>query len=400
MANGFDFRLLATDGASRRGELTTAHGVVQTPAFMPVGTQGAVKGMTERDLRENGAEIILANTYHLYLRPGDELIARRGGLHRFIGWDGPILTDSGGFQAYSLGARRRIDEQGICFRSHLDGGEHMITPERATDIQARLGSDIAMALDECLGNPAVEETARLSMERSLRWGRRSRERYQWLRSQPMDRTLDGHSGTPLRTNPGQVQFGIVQGSVYRELREESARETQKTGFDAYAIGGLSVGEPNEVMYEVVGFTAPLLPVDRPRYLMGTGTPLDLFECVARGIDLFDCVMPTRNARNGQLFTSRGPVNIKNACYAEDDRPIDETCSCYTCRRFSRAYLRHLFLAKEIGASTLNTLHNIHFYLDTLGRIREAIAFGSLERLKQTFHQSYSLRPLAHDADAD
>ncbi len=398
MPNSFEFRLLARDGAARRGELTTAHGVVQTPAFMPVGTQGAVKGMTERELRESGAQIILANTYHLYLRPGDELIARRGGLHRFVGWDGPILTDSGGFQAFSLGPRRRIDEQGICFRSHLDGSEHLLTPERATDIQARLGSDVAMALDECLGNPASEDDARRSMERSVRWGTRSRERYLWLRSQPAEATLDGR--TPLRTNAGQVQFGIVQGSVYPELREQSARETRAADFDGYAIGGLSVGEPSSVMYEVVAFTAPLLPADRPRYLMGTGTPLDLFECVARGIDLFDCVLPTRNARNGQLFTSRGPLNIKNACYAEDDRPVDESCSCYACTRFTRAYLRHLFLAKEIGASTLNTLHNIRFYLDTLARIRDAIAFGSFERLRETFHQSYSLRPLAHDADDD
>jgi queuine tRNA-ribosyltransferase len=397
MANAFEFRILASDGAARRGELTTPHGVVQTPAFMPVGTQGAVKGMTERDLRENGAEIILANTYHLYLRPGDRLIARRGGLHRFIGWDGPILTDSGGFQAFSLGPRRRITEEGICFRSHLDGSEHLLTPELAADIQARLGSDIAMALDECLAHPATEDEARRSMERTLRWGRRSRQRLLWLQSQPSGAVLeDGR--TPVRTNPGQAQFGIVQGSVYPDLREESARETQAIGFDAYAIGGLSVGESVDVMYETVSATAPLLAADRPRHLMGTGTPLDLIECVARGIDLFDCVMPTRNARNGQLFTGQGPLNVKNACYAEDDRPVDETCECYTCRHYSRAYLRHLFLAKEIGASTLNTLHNLHFYLDTLGRIREAIAFGSFESLRRAFHQSYSLRLLAHDAD--
>ena len=408
MATAFEFRLLATDGAARRGEMTTPHGVVQTPAFMPVGTQGAVKGMTERDLRETGAQIILANTYHLYLRPGDRLIARRGGLHRFIGWDGPILTDSGGFQAFSLGprepgrgsrvgvpqpARRRIAEDGICFRSHLDGSEHLLKPELATDTQARLGSDIAMALDECLGHPATADQARQSMERTLRWGRRSRDRLLWLRSQPPDAVLEDGL-TPVRTNPGQVQFGIVQGSVYPDLREESARETRAIGFDAYAIGGLSVGEPIDVMYDTVAATAPLLPADRPRYLMGTGTPLDLVECVARGIDVFDCVMPTRNARNGQLFTGHGPLNIKNARYGEDDRPVEETCRCYTCRHYSRAYLRHLFLAKEIAACTLNTLHNLHFYLDTLARIRDAIMFNSFESLRRTFHQSYSLRLLS------
>jgi queuine tRNA-ribosyltransferase len=397
MANQFDFRLLATDGAARRGEMTTPHGVVRTPAFMPVGTQGAVKGMSARDLRENGAEIILANTYHLYLRPGDRLVARRGGLHRFIGWDRAVLTDSGGYQAFSLGARRRITEEGICFRSHLDGTEHMLTPERAVEIQARLGSDVAMVLDECLGYPATEQAARESMERTLRWASRSRDRLLALRSRAGEAD-DDNRGTPAVTNPGQVQFGIVQGGVSHDLRRRSAEATRAIGFEAYAIGGLSVGEPIDVMYDTVAATAPLLPADRTRYLVGTGTPLDLFECVARGIDLFDCVLPTRNARNGQLFTRRGPLTIKNARYAEDDRPVDEECGCYTCRHHSRAYLRHLFLAKEIGASTLNTLHNIHFYLDTLSRIRDAIVFGSFETLKTTFHQSYSLRLLAHDAD--
>ena len=422
MADALIFRLLACDGAARRGVLTTAHGAIQTPAFMPVGTQGAVKGMTPRDLRGAGAQIILANTYHLFLRPGDELIARRGGLHRFMAWDGPILTDSGGFQAFSLGARRAIDEQGIRFRSHLDGREHLLTPERALDIQANLGSDIAMTLDECLAYPADRDAARHSMERTLRWARRGRERFLELkgradrgsafdcaqaREDPRHCPSDITGGTPVPrasgptiTNPGQLQFGIVQGSVYPDLREESARETVAVGFDAYAIGGLSVGEPFDVMYETVATTAPLLPYDRPRYLMGTGTPLDLVEGVARGIDLFDCVMPTRNARNGQLFTSQGRLNIKNARYAEDDRPADERCGCYTCRHFSRAYLRHLFLAGEIGASTLNTLHNLQFYLDTLARIRDAIVFGSLETLRRTLHQSYSHRSHVHDADDD
>ena len=361
--------------------MTTAHGDVETPAFMPVGTQGAVKGITHRDLETLGAEILLSNTYHLYLRPGDDLIARRGGLHRFIGWTRPILTDSGGYQVFSLAARRTIDEQGAHFRSHLDGSAHSLTPEKATDIQAQLGSDIAMVLDECLAHPADEVAARASMERTLRWACRARDRFLALR--------DGLVPGVRVCNPGQAQFGIVQGGVFPELREESARQTVGIGFEAYAIGGLSVGEPTEVMYDAVSRTAPCLPVDRPRYLMGTGTPQDLVESVARGIDLFDCVLPTRNARNGQLFTSEGRINIKNARYAEDDRPPDPACGCYTCRTCSRAYLRHLYMAGEINASTLNTLHNLHFYLDTLGRIRDAIAFGRFESFRLAFHRSLS-----------
>jgi queuine tRNA-ribosyltransferase len=369
----FDFKVTHTDGAARRGELTTAHGVVQTPAFMPVGTQGAVKGVTHRDLESCGAEILLSNTYHLYLRPGDDLIARRGGLHAFIGWSKPILTDSGGYQVFSLRERRTIDEEGARFRSHLDGSPHMLTPEKAADIQAQLGSDIAMVLDECLAYPATDAQARASMERTLRWARRGRDRFLAVR--------DGHVLGVLATNPGQAQFGIVQGSVLPHLREESARETVAIGFEAYAIGGLSVGEPVDVMYDIVGRTTPLLPADRPRYLMGTGTPLDIVESVARGIDMFDCVLPTRNARNGQLFTSQGKINIKNARYAEDDGPLDPACRCYTCRHFSRAYLRHLFVAGEINASTLNTLHNLNFYLDTLRGIRESLMFGKFQSFR-------------------
>jgi len=380
--------------------MTTAHGIVESPAFMPVGTQGAVKGVTHRDLDSSGAEILLSNTYHLYLRPGDDLIARRGGLHRFIGWTKPILTDSGGYQVFSLAARRStgapsartvragvvVDEQGAHFRSHLDGSAHSLTPEKATDIQAQLGSDIAMVLDECLAHPADAAAARQSMERTLRWARRARDRFLALR--------DGLAPGVIVSNPGQAQFGIVQGSVFPELRQESARRTVEIGFDAYAIGGLSVGEPIDVMYDIVSRTTPCLPDDRPRYLMGTGTPEDLVEAVARGVDLFDCVLPTRNARNGQLFTSEGRINIKNARYAEDDRPPDPACSCYTCRTASRAYLRHLFLAGEMNASTLNTLHNLHFYLDTLRRIRDAIAFGRFESFRLGLHQSLSRQP--HD----
>ena len=390
-ASVFRFSLLHTDRGARRGLMSTPHGDVETPAFMPVGTQGAVKGIAHRDLESIGAQILLSNTYHLYLRPGDDLIARRGGLHRFIGWNRPILTDSGGFQVFSLSDRRTITEEGARFKSHLDGSSHLLTPEKATDIQAQLGSDIAMVFDECLAHPATPDTVRQSMERTLRWARRARDRWEALNSRPI--------GGVTVTNPGQAQFGIVQGGVLPDLREESARQTVAVGFEAYAIGGLSVGEPTDVMYNVLEKTTPWLPADRPRYLMGAGTPEDLVEAVARGVDLFDCVLPTRNARNGQLFTSEGRINIKNARYAEDDRPLDPDCGCYTCRTHSRAYLRHLFLAGEIGAATLNTLHNLSFYLDTLRRIREAIAFGRFEGFKVDFLQRLS-RPSGGAAPPD
>jgi queuine tRNA-ribosyltransferase len=377
----FDFRVTHVDGHARVGLITTAHGDVQTPAFMPVATQGAVKGVTERDLADLGAEIVLSNTYHLFLRPGDDLIARRGGLHRFIGWTKPILTDSGGYQVFSLAARRTVAEEGVRFQSHLDGSSHMLTPERTADIQAQLGSDIAMVLDECLAHPAEVGAARVSMDRTLRWAERARRRMLALRA--------GEAPEVVVTNDEQAHFGIVQGSVFPELREESAERTVAIGFEGYAIGGLSVGEPIDVMYDIVGRTAPRLPADRIRYLMGAGTPEDLVESVARGVDLFDCVLPTRNARNGQLFTSEGRINIKNARYAEDDRPPDPECRCYTCRRFSRAYLRHLFVAGEMNAATLNTLHNLNFYLDTLRRIRESVAFGRFESFRIAFHQRLS-----------
>jgi queuine tRNA-ribosyltransferase len=377
----FRFTLTSTDGDARRGEFETPHGVVQTPAFMPVGTQGAVKAALHRDVEELGAEIILGNTYHLFLRPGDELIARRGGLHRFIGWDRPILTDSGGYQVFSLAERRTITEEGADFQSHLDGSRHLLTPERATDIQARLGSDIAMVFDECMSYPATEEDVAASMRRSVRWAERCRARLVELRAGAVD-------GVAV-SNAGQAQFGIIQGGVYENLRAESAERTVAIGFEGYAIGGLSVGEPADVMYEVTAQAARRLPADQPRYLMGTGTPVDLVECVARGIDMFDCVMPTRHARNGQLFTSEGKINIKNARYAEDDRPLDPACGCYTCRRHSRAYLRHMYMAGEMAAGALNTLHNLSFYLDTMRRIRDAIAFRSFDRFRQEFLRSAS-----------
>jgi queuine tRNA-ribosyltransferase len=380
----FSFELLRTDGRARRGVLRTPHGDVQTPVFMPVGTLGAVKALTHGQLEDAGAEIILGNTYHLHLRPGDPVIARRGGLHRFIGWPHPLLTDSGGYQVFSLNDRRTLSEEGVAFRSHLDGSRHVLTPESVVDIQARLGSDVAMTFDECLSYPAAHDQACQSMERTLRWARRARDRFLAVR--------EGGSPDVAITNAGQAQFGIVQGGVYPDLRERSVEGTVTIGFEAYAIGGLSVGEPVEDMYRIVEQTCAWLPADRPRYLMGTGTPADLVECVARGADMFDCVMPTRNARNGQLFTRRGRLNIKNAAFAEDDRPPDEGCACYTCRTCSRAYLRHLYIAGEMTAATLNTLHNVQFYLDTMRSIRDAIEFGRFEDLRQGFHQIRSPRP--------
>jgi queuine tRNA-ribosyltransferase len=374
------FRVTHEDGRARAGLIETPHGAIETPAFMPVGTRGAVKAMTHRDLEAMGASIILGNTYHLYLRPGDQLIARRGGLHRFMAWERPILTDSGGYQVFSLGDRCRISEEGARFRSHLDGSDHLLTPESAVDIQARLGSDIAMVLDECTSYPATHDQARVSLERTARWAARNRTRFLEIASGAVDVGA---------TNPGQAQFGIVQGGVYADLRARSAELTRAIGFEGYAIGGLSVGEPVDVMYDIVDRTADLLPRDQPRYLMGTGMPDDLVEAVARGIDMFDCVLPTRNARNGQLLTRRGILNIRNARFAEDDRPPDPECGCYTCQRHSRAYLRHLTVAGEMLGATLNTVHNLFFYLDTMRAIREAIKFGSFGMFRQAFHQAFS-----------
>jgi queuine tRNA-ribosyltransferase len=381
----FSFRLTHTDGRARRGTLTTPHGTIDTPVFMPVGTQGTVKAVTHAQLEALGASIILGNTYHLHLRPGDALIGSLGGLHRFSGWNRPLLTDSGGYQVFSLTDRRTLTENGVAFNSHLDGSAHILTPEIAVDIQARLGSDISMAFDECLPYPVDHDVAREAVDRTLRWAARGRHRFQEVYSHPE------RAGGVQPTNMGQVQFGIVQGGVFADLRERSTAGTLAVGFDAYAIGGLSVGEPVEVMYDVVAYTAPWLPEERPRYLMGAGTPADLVECVARGIDMFDCVLPTRNARNGQLFTSAGRLNIGNAAFARDERPIEEGCRCYTCRTHSRAYLRHLFVAREMTAGTLNSLHNLQFYLDTMGRIREAIEFGRFENFRQAFHQTWSRR---------
>ncbi len=380
----FRFDVSDRDGAARRGRLHLAHGVVETPAFMPVGTRAAVKGVTVDQLHALGAEIVLANTYHLHLRPGDELIARAGGLHAFTGWDVPVLTDSGGYQVFSLAARRRLTEEGVTFQSHLDGRACLLSPETAVDIQARLGSDIAMMFDECPSWPATHDDAAGAMERTLRWARRGRDRFLALGA--------GEAPEVTRPTRGQAQFGIIQGGTFKDLRDRSVAGTVAVGFEAYAIGGLSVGEPVANMYDVVAHTAAQLPKDLPRYLMGTGTPADLLESVARGIDLFDCVLPTRNARNGQLFTRRGVIAIKNARYAEDPLPPDPDCVCPTCRRHSRAYLRHLFLSGEIGGAVLNTLHNLYFYLDTMREIRNAIASGTFETFKREFLHTIALPP--------
>ncbi|HEX5069494.1 MAG TPA: tRNA guanosine(34) transglycosylase Tgt [Vicinamibacterales bacterium] len=383
MSADFAFEITARDGRARCGRLHLAHGVVHTPAFMPVGTRGAIKGLTMAQLDDLGAEIMLANAYHLHVRPGDETIARAGGLHAFTGWRKPILTDSGGFQVFSLAGRRTVTDEGVVFQSHLDGRALALSAESVTDIQMRLGSDVAMVFDECTAWPATRDAAAAAVRRTLQWARRARDRFHAI-------GLGQASGLP-RPTPGQAQFGIVQGGTFQDLRDESVAGTVAVGFEAYAIGGLSVGEPPELMYEVAGQTAAQLPDAAPRYLMGAGMPNDLVEAVVRGVDLFDCVLPTRNARNGQLFTQDGPISIKNARYADDQGPPDPECRCPTCRTHSRAYLRHLFLSGEMAGSTLNTVHNLHFYLDTMGRIRKAIEFGILADFARAFLDRYTRR---------
>ncbi len=352
------FELLQTDASSRArlGKITTPHGVIDTPVFMPVGTQATVKTLRTDDLMRCGASIILGNTYHLYLRPGHELIRQFGGLHRFMNWPNPILTDSGGFQIFSLGKLVRVTEEGARFQSHLDGSRHLISPERAMEIQVALGSDVIMALDECTPYPATYDSARLSMELTCRWAARC--------------------VAVAEDRPGGL-FGIVQGSVYPELRSQCAEVLRGLPFDGYAIGGLAVGEPQATMYDLVEHTASQLPEHQPRYLMGVGRPRDILQSVRSGVDMFDCVMPTRNARNGFLFTSEGRVVIKNARYRDDDRPLDPACACYTCQHHSRAYLRHLFMAGEILGLHLNTVHNVTYYLQLMAQIRQAIRDGTL-----------------------
>jgi len=360
----FSFQVLKTDPTGARlGRLTTPHGVIDTPAFMPVGTAGTVKGLTQEALADLGVQILLGNTYHLYLRPGHKLIRNMGGLHRFMSWPGAILTDSGGYQVFSLADLRKVTDEGVRFRSHLDGSEHFLTPEKSIEIQQALGSDIAMVLDECIEYPAERGRAAEAARRTADWARRCRD---------YAREREDAS-----TTPGQALFGIVQGGAYADLRRESARRLVELDFPGYAIGGLAVGEPHEMTCELAAAAAAELPAARPRYLMGVGFPEQLSDYVACGVDMMDCVLPTRNARNGCLFTSAGRISIKNARYAADSRPLDENCSCMVCRNYSRAYLRHLYMANEVLAAILNTHHNVHFYLDTMRKIRQAIAFGEL-----------------------
>ena len=369
------FEVMATCGAARRGRLAFARGVVDTPVFMPVGTYGTVKAMTAEELESLGVQIILGNTFHLMLRPGSELVRSLGGLHRFMHWQRPILTDSGGFQVFSLGARTRIREDGVEFGSPVDGDRVLLTPAKAMAVQADLGSDIQMILDECTPYPADEAAARASMERSLRWARSSREAF--------DAQGSGARGLSL--------FGIVQGGVHASLREASLAGLLDIGFDGLAIGGLSVGEPEEERLQVLSHLLPRMPAASPRYLMGVGTPADIVKAVCLGVDMFDCVMPTRHARNGHLFTADGVVKIRNACYRDDPRPLQEDCACYTCRNYSRAYLRHLDACGEILAARLNTIHNLHFYMQLMAGLRGAIAAGTLE--------AYAREILARQANA-
>jgi queuine tRNA-ribosyltransferase len=382
MDQPLSFKINAQEGNARAGLIRTRRGEIETPVFMPVGTAGSVKGIRFEELESDDLEarIILGNTYHLWLRPGVETLRACGGLHRFIGWDRALLTDSGGFQVWSLGALRKISEQGAEFRSHVDGSLRFLSPEVSMAVQAALGSDIVMVFDECAAGKASHEEARQSMELTARWARRSREQFDSLQHEEADagrKPAEGLSGS-------QALFGIVQGAAHLDLRRESLQRTMEIGFDGYAIGGLSVGEEKTVMWEVVGEIAPFLPADRPRYLMGVGTPEDLLDAVALGVDMFDCVLPTRNGRNGQAFTSRGKLNIKNAQWVTDARPLDETCHCSVCLRHSRAYLRHLYLSSEMLGSILLTHHNLAFFLDTMRCVRQSIRSGKFTQFRREF----------------
>jgi queuine tRNA-ribosyltransferase len=376
---GFSFELLKTDGAARLGRMLTGHGAVDTPAFMPVATQGSVKSLAPSDLVVAGAQILLANTYHLLLRPGHELVRELGGLHRFMGWEGPILTDSGGFQVWSLSKLRRIGEEGVEFRSHVDGSLRTLSPESCIAVQHALGVDVLHPLDECLAQPATVEETERSLALTLRW---------------LARALAAHRAAGA---PGAL-FGIVQGGTHEALRRRAVEVVGALDLPGHAIGGLAVGEPKPVMYDITELVAGLLPPDRPRYLMGVGKPPDLVEAVARGVDLFDCVLPTRNARNGQAFTADGPLNISNARFTRDPAPLEAGCPCEACRRFSRAYLRHLFVARELLAYRLLTLHNLTFYLGLMRDMREAIAQDTFGRFRSRFLERYGVESLRGSAD--
>ena len=375
----FSFTVGKTDPTgARRGLLSTPHGPAETPFFMPVGTQASVKALRNEALEELGAEIILANTYHLYLRPGHDLVHKLGGLHRFMSWPHPILTDSGGYQVFSLSELRKVTDEGVRFRSHLDGSEHLLSPEKAVEIQLALGSDIAMALDECISTPAPRDQAESALRRTTAWAARARARFLERRDQNGDLP--------------QWQFGIVQGATFADLRRESARQLMDIDFPGYAVGGLAVGEPHATTCEMTAEVTALLPREKPRYLMGVGRPEQIADYVALGVDMMDCVLPTRAARHACLYTSEGRLLIKNARYAQEQNPIDPRCTCSVCRRYTRAYLRHLFAAGEITAAILATHHNVHFYLDIMRQIREAIEFGNLAKFSSEMHARYSAEP--------
>ncbi len=381
------FELLATEGQARSATFTTGRGVIETPVFMPVGTAGTVKGIRFEELEspDLDARIILGNTYHLWLRPGIEAIKAAGGLHKFIGWDRAMLTDSGGFQVWSLGALRKISEAGTEFRSHIDGSLKFLSPEISMEVQTVLGAEIAMAFDECAPGEATHEEAQRSMELTLRWARRSKEAFEVAQVANLRAVESREPGSQINNlRHRQALFGIIQGASHLDLRRESLARTVEIGFDGYAIGGLSVGEEKHVMMEVIEEVAPRMPADKPRYLMGVGTPQDLIEAVARGVDMFDCVLPTRNGRNGQAFTSRGKLNIKNARYATDQGPLDESCNCSVCRRHSRAYIRHLYQSGEMLASILLTHHNLAFFLDTMRRVRQAIRSDQFAQFRREY----------------
>jgi queuine tRNA-ribosyltransferase len=366
----FSFELIAqsTESRSRAGIIHTSRGVVETPVFMPVGTRGSVKSVTPEELQDVGAQIILGNTYHLYLRPGCDVIGRFGGLHEFMHWDGPILTDSGGFQVFSLAKLAKISEAGVTFQSHLDGSSHLLTPENVIEIQNCLGSDIIMCLDDCIQYPATKKDSLTALEITTNWAKRCKCAWQEI------------------SGGDTALFGIVQGGMCRDLRQRSAQELMEIDFPGYAIGGLSVGEPTELMLEIAEHSLPHLPAAKPRYIMGVGTPENLIELVALGADMFDCVLPTRNARNGQIFTQFGTVNISNAQYKEDTEPLDSGCQCYTCRNYSRAYLRHLYMARELLVYRLNTIHNVYFFINFMKKIRQAILANEFEAFRKAYYQ--------------
>ncbi|MGH1330546.1 MAG: tRNA guanosine(34) transglycosylase Tgt [Paracoccaceae bacterium] len=365
MSKRFSFEVKATDGRARLGQIDTPRGAIRTPAFMPVGTAATVKAMMPESVAATGADILLGNTYHLMLRPGAERIDRLGGLHKFMNWQKPILTDSGGFQVMSLSGLRKMSEEGVKFKSHIDGSDHMLTPERSMEIQRLLGSDIVMAFDECTPFPAEEAVSLESMRMSMRWAQRSRDAF--------------------GDRPGHALFGIQQGSVFREQREESAQKLKEIGFEGYAVGGLAVGEGQEVMFEVLDYAPDMLPQDKPRYLMGVGKPDDIVGAVARGIDMMDCVLPSRSGRTGQVFTRHGVVNIKNARHADDPRPLDEACACPACRNYSRAYLHHVFRANEMISGMLLTWHNLHYFQELMAGMRDAIGAGRFAQFQTDFH---------------